>query len=306
MSECKLKKTYSDRMNESMSDIHVRLKAFGWLDSMLQEKPWLTWAELLKGIETESGRIPLISQRGIWNPRELDSTLSITSTASGPYEDFELGGFQIEYAYQGESGSAGNNLKLRRAFETQTPLIYFKQLQTGIYLPHYPVYVVSDDPNRRIFTIDLTGSVSKSPTESLEIDKEYVERRSLARLHQPRFRAEVLLAYRRACAICQLKHVELLDAAHIIPDSEPNGSAAVSNGLALCKIHHAAYDSNVLGISPDYVVRMRPEILEEVDGPMLKHGLQAMDGKIIFRPNDQRLAPNKNSLAWRFEKFLAA
>ena len=38
------------------------------------------------------------------------------------------------------------------------------------------------------------------------------------------------------------------------------------NVLSLCKIHHAAYDKNILGISPDYQVKVRIDILDEVDG----------------------------------------
>jgi len=41
----------------------------------------------------------------------------------------------------------------------------------------------------------------------------------------------------------------------------------VPNGLALCKIHHAAFDMNILGIRPDHVVEIRTDVLEERDGP---------------------------------------
>lgn len=40
----------------------------------------------------------------------------------------------------------------------------------------------------------------------------------------------------------------------------------MSNGLSLCKIHHAAFDLNMLGISPDYVVKVDAKLLEEVNG----------------------------------------
>src|SRR5436853_112489 len=43
------------------------------------------------------------------------------------------------------------------------------------------------------------------------------------RLHQRAFRERVLSAYRHQCAFCRLRHEELLDAAHIVPDSEPQG-----------------------------------------------------------------------------------
>ncbi|WP_421732959.1 HNH endonuclease [Cellulomonas sp.] len=59
----------------------------------------------------------------------------------------------------------------------------------------------------------------------------------------------MLLAYETRCAICQLGHGSLLDAAHIVPDGEELGLPTTSNGLSLCKIHHAAYDQNMLGVA---------------------------------------------------------
>jgi putative restriction endonuclease len=58
---------------------------------------------------------------------------------------------------------------------------------------------------------------------------------------------------------------------------ERPGLPEVPNGLALCKIHHSAYDVNILGVSPDYRVHIRADVLREHDGPMLRWGLQEMD-----------------------------
>jgi putative restriction endonuclease len=49
-------------------------------------------------------------------------------------------------------------------------------------------------------------------------------------------------------------HLELLEAAHILPDSDPRGEPIVSNSVALCTLHRAAFDRYVLGIRPDLVV----------------------------------------------------
>lgn len=46
----------------------------------------------------------------------------------------------------------------------------------------------------------------------------------------------------------------MLDAAHIIPDPDPDGHPEVSNGLSLCKFHHAAFDRRIIGIRPDNVI----------------------------------------------------
>ena len=118
------------------------------------------------------------------------------------------------------------------------------------------------------------------------------------------FRARVVTAYRGQCAICRLQHRELLDAAHIIPDSDPGSSAEVSNGLSLCKLHHTAYDRDFLGIDPDYTVHINQSLLEERDGPMLRHGLQEMHGVRLELPRSRADRPDADSLGRRFEEFV--
>lgn len=81
--------------------------------------------------------------------------------------------------------------------------------------------------------------------------------------------------------------------------------ARVTNGLALCKIHHAAYDRNLLGITPDYEVRIDTELLKEVDGPMLRYGLQDMHGQKLTLPARSSERPARDSLARRFAEFSA-
>jgi len=136
-----------------------------------------------------------------------------------------------------------------------------------------------------------------------EVRRKYVTSEVIIRLHQKAFREKVLHAYREHCAFCSLKHRELLDAAHIIPDNE-GGPASVKNGLSLCKIHHAAFDKNILGINEDYRIEVRKDILEEVDGPMLKYGLQELNHKQIILPRSNSSKPDKNCIRSRYERFL--
>lgn len=136
----------------------------------------------------------------------------------------------------------------------------------------------------------------------------YVTRLARQRLHQLAFRQRVvLLAYRESCAVCSLHHVELLDAAHIRPDAHPSGFPVVSNGLAMCKLHHAAFDRNIVGIRPDLVLEVREDILVEVDGPMLRHGLQDLQGNmLVVVPTRKDQRPDADALAERYESFRAA
>lgn len=181
----------------------------------------------------------------------------------------------------------------------------------GRYLPVWPVFIVGDHPSELSFTVALDDAriLATASDHDLvgepEARRQYVTAMMKRRIHQQAFRERVLRAYREQCALCRLKHSSLLDAAHIIPDSEPEGVPVIPNGLALCKLHHAAYDQQFIGIRPDYVVEVRPSILEEEDGPMLLHGLKEMHLQNIQLPRSKANRPNPKHLDWRYSRFLA-
>jgi len=135
------------------------------------------------------------------------------------------------------------------------------------------------------------------------IERRYVVRETRVRLHQARFRGRVIPAYRDQCAICRLREVRLLDAAHIVGDLERRGDATVANGLSLCTIHHRAFDENLVGVSPDYAVKIAPRLLDDEDGPMLDV-LKRFDGESIAVPARRSLRPDRDRLAVRFERFV--
>jgi putative restriction endonuclease len=114
----------------------------------------------------------------------------------------------------------------------------------------------------------------------------------------------VIDAYRTQCALCRIRHRELLDAAHIVADSDPLGEPVISNGLSLCKLHHAAFDKYFISVRPDYIIEVRKDVLDETDGPMLKHGLQGMHGQRIQLPGRSAQQPNRELLNLRHQRFL--
>jgi putative restriction endonuclease len=178
-----------------------------------------------------------------------------------------------------------------------------------------PVYIVGDDPGRLSFDVQVDDVAQLvRPAEPLDmvsedraaIRREYVTSTVRRRLHQQAFRARVIEAYRTRCAFCRLRHQELLDAAHITADAAETGEPVVSNGLSLCKLHHAAFDRHFLTVRPDYVIEVRRSILEEEDGPMLLHGLKGMHGERIYLPRETSLQPDRDRLEARFAAFLEA
>jgi putative restriction endonuclease len=68
----------------------------------------------------------------------------------------------------------------------------------------------------------------------------------------------------------------LLDAAHIIPDTDPEGEPHVRNGLSLCALHHTAFDRYFIGLRPEFTIEVREDLLVEHDGPTLVHAIQGL------------------------------
>lgn len=229
------------------------------------------------------------------------------TAVNGPYDDFaDFETRAITYRYRAGSIDQPDNRALRAAFEFQSPLIYFRGIAPGQYQVIAPAFVVADDPREQRVTLEVGLPYQDTQGEGI-VSSEGARREQFAmvarRLDQVRFRRDVLRAYRSRCAVCSLREPELVQAAHIIGWAEPNGIAAVVNGLALCAIHHLAYDRNLLGIDPDGVVHIGRRLLDEVDGPMLKNGLQGFHGARIIEPRTVADRPDPARLEVRFRAF---
>ncbi len=286
----------------------LRLRIIEWVQRQAELNGGFLHRHELLSHRIDGFDLPVIDySRGIRNPQNFSSTLSIVASANGPYDDAESDDGLLHYAYRDGDPWGGDNRKLRNAISTGQPLILFRKEVKNIYTPVAPVYVVDDVPEERAFLIALDESFTFMPDpRNLSVpQREYAVRLAKQRLHQPAFRTRVLIAYEVQCAVCQLKRGSLLDAAHIISDSDERGVPTVNNGLALCKIHHAAYDQNLMGITPNYTVEIDRELLAEIDGPMLKHGLQEMHGRTISMPSRAADRPDRELLAWRYEKMSA-
>lgn len=297
-----------------MSDIEIRIAAFNWLKVQAPSmNEILPYKLLTNGFSFKGEQIHLIGPQGIFKPKMCEFPLSITTTSDSPYED----SFP-KYKYRGIDPDHRDNVGLRNAMKQKIPLIYFFGITKGKYLATWPVFITYDDPANLTFYIEADNiemQLEKYQKDSItnfffnedaEIRRSYATNAAKRRLHQELFRVRVLRAYQEQCSFCKLKHEELLDAAHIIPDSEPKGEPLITNGIALCKLHHAAFDSHFIGIKPDYYLEVRKNILREPDGPMHQHGLKDMHGKKIILPDNSNYWPKKDLLELRYKKYLKA
>jgi putative restriction endonuclease len=285
-----------------------------WLDDWRHAGRELISYDNLAKFTFEGRRIPLMDpQRGIRKPAHLDAALSIRTSYTRPgqeppYQDAQGPDGLLRYKYRGQDPMHPENVALRNAWRRGLPLIWFVAATPGGYVPIYPIWIVGDEPAQLQFVVafDVAQRLVTVGDVGDETQRQYVEHLTRQRLHQPVFRAQVLIAYAHRCAMCRLGYASLLDAAHILPDGHPRGTPVVPNGLSLCKIHHAAYDDNLLGVRPDLVVEVRKDVRSDADGPMLLHGLQEMQGSKIQVPSSRRSRPDPDRLEERYEEFRRA
>jgi putative restriction endonuclease len=268
---------------------------------------------------------------GIFRPRQMrgPAALSLTTTppkraGGAPYDDGldqTTNSFVYHYRTAQQptdraiAAAEADNRSLRAAAELAVPLIYFHGIAPGQYAIVAPVFISRDDPARKLVELQAalfmgsTSGLAGADPEASPVDgpdlRRYATREVLVRLHQQRFRALVLHAYGGRCAICALREAALLQAAHILEDRDPQGVAAVVNGIAMCAIHHLAYDRNLMGIDPDGVVQIAERVLREQDGPMLRNGLQGFHGAAILQPRRKDERPDPARLEVRYDAFRA-
>ncbi len=261
--------------------------------------------------------IPLLAHmKGIQVLPESDVALTIRTTFSArpedrPYEDVLGSDSFLRYKRMRGNAESRENNALRAAMTHRKPLIWFLGVAPAVFRALYPVWIVDEEASQEQFVVALTEDLMFQwdrefvhPADQA-LRREYADAVVRRRVHQPMFRYRVLTAYARQCALCHLRHAPLLDAAHIKEDSD-GGEPIVPNGVAMCAIHHRAFDNAVLGIRPDYVIEIREDVLTEIDGPTLLHALQGLHATRLTLPRSRPSWPRQDLLEERYARFKAA
>jgi putative restriction endonuclease len=295
-------------------DDDVRSACFAALD-VLQAK-WgsdLPYSALAEGFNFRGRRVPFLNRAyGIYRAAGAQrgpAALSVNSSYKQDRYRDEQTPDGVLYRYQGEDPENHFNGWLRSAHALDVPLVYFVGTRTNWYRPFYPTFVERDLPDE--LRVLLTFGKMRGPYEEREpfhirdeIERRYEVRLVKQRIHQAQFRGAVLPAYREQCAICRLREVRLLDAAHIVADAEEAGEPIISNGLSLCSIHHRAFDEDLVGVAPNLRVHVTAQLLDDDDGPMLDV-LKTFHGISIEAPMKKLWRPDPDRLELRFARFLA-
>lgn len=274
----------------------------------------IPWSEIEKGYQLAGAKQFLASKaQGIYTPARHPAALSVKTIVPrtgrrNVYSDrLTTDGSAIRYSYKERGGPHNKaNTALRQAHLLRLPIIYFAGVAPGFYSAVLPVYVVGDDEYNSEFllapddpTSPATVSLAAEDPRLVPPTRRYTARQVLQRLHQKSFRHQVLHAYRHHCAMCSIHFDEFLEAAHILPDSHELGVPDVSNGLALCSLHHNAFDRFLIDVDDDYRVELSPNLRRRRDGPLFRQAFLERHGEPLHLPSNARDLPKLEFLRER-------
>jgi len=128
------------------------------------------------------------------------------------------------------------------------------------------------------------------------------------RLRDNSFKSRVLAVYTHKCAMCGIQ-LRLVDAAHILPVTHEHSTDETSNGVAMCALHHRAYDLSLITFDDKYRVQHNRDTMRHLleigyDGGMDKfikelHPLINVPPAIGDRPNRQYVVEANTLRGWK-------
>jgi len=167
------------------------------------------------------------------------------------------------------------------------------------------------------FTAEITTQLTGDPSLITDIAFRLLDAHFPASIHQdigldlslretvtrskrdPAFRSRILTAYGDACAVCGFdvrigNQVMCLDAAHI-QWHQAGGPDTEQNGLALCSIHHKAFDKGAFTVCRDRLLL----VSERAQGRCgLDEWLLKFHGRPVRLPQSESFAPAGAYLDW--------
>ena len=152
----------------------------------------------------------------------------------------------------------------------------------------------------------LMAITTRTPLIPSEPEGEPIDRRgedraveAKARVGQQFFRASVMSAYNEQCCITGLSLTALLVASHIVPWSvDEHNRVNPRNGLLLSTLHDKAFDTGLLTLDDELIVRVSRNHMPENDR-FYASAIACYDGQPIQHP--EKFEPDKQFLRYHRE-----
>lgn len=156
---------------------------------------------------------------------------------------------------------------------------------------------------------DAGNLIEARPEDEREFIDSSIDDRAASRRHRlvevvrnfrdARFRPLVLRAYSYRCCLTGVS-LRLVDAAHVVPVSDPTSTDEPSNGIALNPLLHRAYDGGLLGLLPGGRTALNERLLVDLRKQKLDAGLdllrQLVPARMTMPTSPEFVPPDRNFL----------
>lgn len=145
-----------------------------------------------------------------------------------------------------------------------------------------------------VAALNNVSSLSDSDIEALPKQRREVVVTIRRKVREADFRARVLSAYDHQCAMCGMQ-LRLVEAAHIVPVADSRSTDETHNGVALCSVHHDAYDRNFISFTDAYQIEVSRVLEEELRAAKRVGGLSTFKKSLrpaIILPANSRDHPH--------------
>lgn len=228
------------------------------------------------------------------------------------YEAFV--GFDIDFHYQQRSSSPSMQVKedyLNRAHKEGMSL--YKRSNGEIVVCFDPTYLCDYIKNINSFHkfTGVRGELNAASTAISKISSEQEKEKALKIIRAKKrvefirnirqksreydFRSRVLTAYGNRCCMCGVQ-LKLVEAAHILPVAVQGSTDETKNGVALCSIHHKAYDNNLISFDDSYRIEISQNQIKRIGSLNFLGGYKEFKTNLkaaILLPADCRDYPDK-------------
>ena len=272
--------THPFKLNVFRDDLNYRIKIYIWNlthggGSARPGNEYRIQVKVKEALSEESGWITLIlgwwDEVGVFAGFDLRRHYGLPGWSSS----IQIKEEALQNAYvNGFAASDKGNQEIAIAFRPDFFIHYLENLHQLHDFGQSPADLealnsVSEDPEINEQDIRVTNPERKTAVITLK-----------KKLRDVSFRKRVLTAYSARCAICSIQ-LNLVEVAHIVPVQE-NGTEETSNGLALCTLHHRAYDNALITVWENYCIKLNESKLLQLRQSDLDGGLE--DFKQGLRP----------------------
>jgi putative restriction endonuclease len=170
----------------------------------------------------------------------------------------------------------------------------------GTYIQHLEEIHDSGKAPKEVALLERLGGDPSTVTER-EINRRVAKKRRFVFVEARRalrdldFSKRVFTAYSHQCAMCGIQ-LRLLEGAHIVPVADPSSTDETSNGIALCALHHKAYDDALVTFDAKHRIHLNAGRIRDLRNSARDGGLTKFREtlrSIIHLPPDSRDRPRR-------------